>query len=449
MWVHRGNVMTVDVIGAGLAGCECALQLAKFGIKVRLIEMKPHKMSAAHSNKNFAELVCSNSLKSNDIYSASGLLKQELRSFDSILIGVADEVAVPAGGALAVDRTEFSKRITEKIQNNDNIEVISKTENKISSNNICVVATGPLTDEALLDEIKILCGNEFLYFFDAASPIVTFDSIDKENSFISSRYGKGTDDYINCPLDEKQFELFWNELINAKVAEIKDFEKKFVFESCIPIEIMANRGKDTIRFGPMKPVGLTEPKTLKRPYAVLQLRKENTEGTLYNLVGFQTHLTFSEQKRVFSLIPALKNAEFVRYGVMHKNTFINAPKLLNESFNLKTNSKIYFAGQISGVEGYVESIMSGLMVALDIVSKIYKYTPIGFSKKTLMGALSSYISNSSSSDFQPMNANFGILEPLDKNEKNKELKKQLLAERALREAEISANILKGRKYVRK
>ena len=423
--------MKINVIGAGLAGCECALQIADRGFEVNLYEMKPLKKSPAHTNDLFAELVCSNSLKSNDIGTAGGLIKEELRILGSHVIECADQTAVPAGRALAVDRELFAQKVTEKVKNNKNIKVINKICDKIFEGEINVIATGPLTDEAFLGEIARLCKNEFLHFFDAAAPIVTFDSIDMNEVFVSSRYDKGTDDYLNCPMNKEQFEAFWHELVNAETAHVKDFEDDKVFEGCMPVEVMAKRGTDTIRFGPLKPVGLIDPKTGKRPWAVLQLRKENNYNTMYNLVGFQTHLTFPEQRRVFSMIPALKNAEFVRYGVMHKNTYINSPDLLDKNFALTDNQNVYFAGQISGVEGYVESVASGLVAGLGVVNKLQGKPQIDFTNRTIVGSLANYISSANGKYFQPMNANFGILEGLDFNERDKRKKKQLLAERSL------------------
>ena len=425
--------MLINVIGAGLAGSECALQLAKCGIKVRLFEMKPARMSPAHSNADFAELVCSNSLKSNDVNTAGGLLKQELRLLGSELIDCADKTAVAAGGALAVDRGLFAHCVTEKIKNNPNIEVKTETVERVEAEGITVVATGPLTDDSLFPAIKRLCGDEgFLHFFDAAAPIVEKDSIDFDCAFISDRYGKGTSDYVNCPLSKEEFAVFHSELINAETAKVKDFEQNKIFEGCMPLEVMAKRGADTIRFGPFKPVGLTDPKTERRPWAVLQLRKENEFGSLYNLVGCQTHLTFPEQRRVFRLIPALKNAEFLRYGVMHKNTYINSPALLNGDFSLKSSPNVYFAGQVSGVEGYTESIASGLTAALSVLNRLKGLQPVDFGCDTMIGALAKYISTASG-NFQPMNANFGILDDLDTLERDKAKRKQLMAERSLKQ----------------
>ena len=418
----------INVIGGGLAGSEAAYQIAKRGIKVRLYEMKPIKFSPAHSSENLAEIVCSNSLKSNLLTNACGLLKEELRRLDSLLIKCADETAVPAGQALAVDRDEFSKLVTKKIEENENIEII-KEEVTTIPDGITIIATGPLTSDALSSEIAKLTGEEKLFFYDAAAPIVTKESIDMNNAFTADRYGKGDSDYINCPMTKEEYELFYNELINAEVTNKHEFEKGNLFEGCMPIEEMARRGSQTLTYGPLKPVGFD-----KKYYAVVQLRQDNKEGTLYNLVGFQTNLKFGEQKRVFSMIPALKNAEFVRYGVMHRNTYINAPKLLDNTFNLK-GTKIFFAGQISGVEGYVESIASGMVAAINAVQMIEKKGKIVFSEETIIGALSTYISTENK-NFQPMNANFGILN-CDKKIKDKVQKYTYLAERSL--AHFEAN----------
>lgn len=350
----------ITVIGGGLAGCEAAYQIAKNNIKVKLYEMKPQKFSPAHSNKNLAEVVCSNSFKSNLITNACGLLKEELRRLDSLLIKCADIVKVPAGQALAVDRENFSKLVTKEIESNPNIEIIREEFidlNKFEED-IIVIATGPLTSDALSEKIGKLTHSDNLHFFDAAAPIIEKESIDMNIAFFGDRYGKGDSSYINLPMEKAEYELFYNELVNAELAELHDFEKKEIFEGCMPVEVMAKRGIDTLRFGPLKPVGFTDPRTGTRPYAIVQLRQDNSEGTLYNMVGFQTNLKFGEQKRVFSLIPGLKNAEFIKYGVMHRNTFINSPKLLDETFNMKERKNIFFAGQITGVEGYVESIAS-------------------------------------------------------------------------------------------
>lgn len=418
----------INVIGGGLAGSEAAYQIAKRGIKVKLYEMKPIKFSPAHSSENLAEIVCSNSLKSNLLTNACGLLKEELRRLDSLLIKCADETAVPAGQALAVDRDEFSKLVTKKIEENENIEII-KEEVTTIPDGITIIATGPLTSDALSSEIAKLTGEEKLFFYDAAAPIVTKESIDMNNAFTADRYGKGDSDYINCPMTKEEYEFFYNELINAEVTNKHEFEKGNLFEGCMPIEEMARRGSQTLTYGPLKPVGFD-----KKYYAVVQLRQDNKEGTLYNLVGFQTNLKFGEQRRVFGMIPALKNAEFVRYGVMHRNTYINAPKLLDNTFNLK-GTKIFFAGQISGVEGYVESIASGLVAAINAVQMIEEKEKIVFSEETIIGALSTYISTENK-NFQPMNANFGILN-CDKKIKDKVQKYTYLAERSL--AHFDAN----------
>lgn len=351
----------INIIGAGLAGCEAAWQIAEKGGKARLFEMKPIKRTPAHHLDTFAELVCSNSLRSNQLENAVGLLKEELRRMGSLIMKCADDNAVPAGGALAVDRERFSKCVTEKIKNHKNIEVVNKEVKHIDENEMTIIATGPLTSEALEEKILEITGHESLFFFDAASPIVKTKSINFNKVFSASRYNRGTCDYLNCPMSKEEYLNFYKELVSAETAEVKDFEKDMVFEGCMPVEVMALKGQDTLRFGPLKPVGLIDPATGKEPYAVVQLRKDNKDGTLYNLVGFQTHLKWGEQKRVFSLIPGLENAEFVRYGVMHRNTFINSPKLLTETYRLRNRKNLYFAGQITGVEGYVESVASGLV----------------------------------------------------------------------------------------
>ncbi|MBE5756752.1 MAG: methylenetetrahydrofolate--tRNA-(uracil(54)-C(5))-methyltransferase (FADH(2)-oxidizing) TrmFO [Clostridiales bacterium] len=419
----------VIVIGGGLAGTESAYYLANKGIKVKLYDIKPNKFTPAHTNENYAELVCSNSLKSNDVYgNACGLLKEELRILGSMVIEVADSTKVPAGNALAVNREDFASIITEKIKNHPNIECFSEEIEKIPLDKNVIVATGPLTTDKLSEHIKELTGDG-LYFFDAAAPIVEKDSIDFSSAFYGDRYGKGNGDHINCPMNKEEYTLFIRELINAKKAPQKDFEKKAIFEGCMPVEVMAERGENTLRFGPLKPTGLDDPKTGRWPYACLQLRKENASGDMYNLVGFQTNLLFPEQKRVFSLIPALKNAEFLRYGVMHKNTFINSPKVLNNDFSLKEYPFIFFAGQISGVEGYVESIASGLVSAISMERKLNGKPPIDFTNKTVIGALSNYVATVNE-NFQPMNANFGILPNLqirDKKQKKEEQAKISLA----------------------
>lgn len=422
----------VTVIGAGLAGCEAAWQLANNGIKVKLIEMKPLKKTAAHKSDLFAELVCSNSLKAARIDSAAGLLKGEMRRLGSVCLSVTDECSVAAGGALAVDRDIFSKLITEKIKSHPNITVINDVVEKLPKNIVTVVATGPLTDTKLAEDIARLCESENLSFFDAAAPIVTAESIDMNIAFKASRYGKGTDDYINCPFEREEYTAFHNELILAESAPLKDFDKPVtVYEGCMPIEILAKRGEDSIRFGPLKPVGLRDPRTDKRPWAVVQLRKENAEGSLYNLVGFQTNLKFPEQKRVFSMIPGLNNAEFVRFGVMHRNTFINSPKLLNSDLSLKRDSNIFFAGQLSGVEGYMESAASGIVAGINAAARIYGKKPLILPKFTMIGALLSYICDETVENFQPMGANFGILPPLEEKIRDKRERYMALAERSL------------------
>lgn len=423
----------VTVIGGGLAGSEAAYQIAKMGIKVKLYEMKPEKFSPAHSNPNLAEIVCSNSFKSNSITNACGLLKEELRRLDSLLIKIADETKVPAGQALAVDRETFSKMVNEQIESNPNIEVIHKECEKIESENgITVIATGPLTSKTMAEQIINLTGKERLAFYDAAAPIIEKDSIDFNIAFYGDRYGKeGDSSYINLPMNKEEYLQFYNELVNAEVVTLHEFEKKEIFEGCMPIEIMAKRGEDTIRFGPLKPVGFTDPRTGTKPYAIIQLRQDNSEGTLYNMVGFQTNLKFGEQKRVFSLIPGLKNAEFVKYGVMHRNTFINSPELLDNTYNLKNNKNIYFAGQITGVEGYVESISSGLVAGINASLQYRKEEKKTFPKETVIGALADYI-QTPNENFQPMNANFGILPPLEEKIRDKQQRYEKMAQRALK-----------------
>ena len=421
----------------GLAGTEAAYQIAKRGIKVKLYEMKPEKFSPAHSSKELAEIVCSNSFKSNSVTNACGLLKEELRNLGSLLIQIADETKVPAGQALAVDRETFSKRVTEEIEKNPNIEIIrEEVENIEAEDGIVIIATGPLTSEKMAKQIINITGKDRLAFYDAAAPIIEKDSINFNIAFYGDRYGKeGDSSYINLPMNKEEYEIFYNELVNAEIVTLHEFEKKEIFEGCMPIEVMAKRGEDTIRFGPLKPVGFTDPRTNSRPYAIVQLRQDNTSGTLYNMVGFQTNLKFGEQKRVFSLIPGLENAEFVKYGVMHRNTFINSPELLDNTYNLKAKSNIYFAGQITGVEGYVESIASGLVAGLNAAAKFNNIEKITFPNETVIGALSSYISTENTK-FQPMNANFGILPPLEEKIKDKVQRYTKMAERALKSLEI-------------
>ena len=429
------NNIKVNVIGAGLAGCECAYMLAKNGIKVKLYEMKPSKKSEAHKSDDFAELVCSNSLKSEEITNACGLLKKEMEMFGSIFIEAASIAKIPAGQALAVDRDVFSDYITKKIKENKNIEIISEEVKDIKSlDGIVVVATGPLTSDELMKSISKLIGEDSLYFFDAAAPIVERESINMEIAYEMNRYGERIGgDYINLPMNKEQYENFYNELINAKRANRHEFDKLILFEGCMPVEEMAKRGKKTLVFGPLKPIGLDNPKTGEKNYAVVQLRAENKEKTLYNMVGFQTSLAFGEQKRVFRMIPGLENANFVRYGVMHKNSYINGGKLLDNNFCMKNNSNIYFAGQISGVEGYVESAASGLMVAYSILNRL-QGKKITFPEETMLGSLAKYISTENK-NYQPMNANFGILKPLDIKIKDKKEKYTKLASRAINEIE--------------
>ena len=425
------NIEFVNVIGAGLAGCECAYILAENNIKVKLYEMKPGKKSDAHKSNNFAELVCSNSLKSDSLTNACGLLKYEMKELNSLFVRIAHETKVPAGQALAVDRDEFSKKITNVITNHKNIEVINKEITNIGElEGITVIATGPLTSDNLLSNIKNLVGDESLYFYDAAAPIVEAESINMDIAYVMDRYGEaGKGDYINLPMNKEQYEVLYNELVNARQADRHDFDKLVLFEGCMPIEEMAKRGEKTLLFGPLKPVGLDNPKTGEKNYAVVQLRAENIEKTMYNLVGFQTSLAFPEQKRVFSLIPGLENAVFSRYGVMHKNSYINSSKILNSDFSMKSNKDIYFAGQISGVEGYVESAASGLMVAYNIIQRS-KGRKLEFPETTMLGSLSKYISTENK-NFQPMNANFGVLKPLEEKIKDKKKKYEILSNRAI------------------
>lgn len=422
----------IAVIGGGLAGCEAALQIAEQGVKVELYEMKPHKKTPAHKSDNFAELVCSNSLKANRVDSAAGLLKEEMRQFGSICMKAAEKCSVAAGGALAVDRDIFSQFITDAVKNHPNITVKNEIVKLLDPDSVTVVATGPLTDDELAQSIARMCESENLSFYDAAAPIVTKESVDFSSAFFASRYGKGTDDYINCPLNKEEYELFHKELINAESALLSEFDKPLtVYEGCMPIEVLAKRGEDSIRFGPLKPVGLRDPKTGHRPWAVVQLRRENAAGTLFNLVGFQTNLKFPEQKRVFSLIPALKNAEFMRYGVMHRNSFINSPRLLNNDLSLKKYPNIFFAGQLSGVEGYMESASSGIIAGINAVRRLKGQDPLVLPKFTMIGALLGYITDNTVENFQPMGANFGILPPLIDKIKDKRERYMALAKRSL------------------
>ena len=446
----------ITVVGGGLAGSEATYQIAKRGIKVRLYEMKPNSFSPAHSNNNLAEIVCSNSFKSNLHTNACGLLKEELRNLDSLLIKVADETAVPAGQALAVDREVFSKNVTESLENMKNVEIIRQEVGKdglsiesIAKDGIVIIATGPLTSDALSKQILELTGEDDLHFYDAAAPIIFKDSIDMNIAFYGNRYEQerakdedveewkakqkndGDASYINLPMNKEEYEHFWNELVNAEVVELHQFEKREIFEGCMPVEVMAKRGIDTLRYGPLKPMGFTDPRTGYRPYALVQLRQDNKDATIYNIVGFQTNLKFGEQKRVFSMIPGLENAEFAKYGVMHRNTFINSTKLLDRTYQLKKNKNIYFAGQITGVEGYVESISSGLVAGINAVKQLKQEEKIEFSEYTMIGALAQYISTSNEK-FQPMNANYGILPELEgKKISDKKLKYGKLSDRAL------------------
>ncbi len=421
----------VSVIGAGLAGCEAAWQLAERGINVTLYEMKPEKKTPVHHSDSFAELVCSNSLRSNELTNAAGLLKEELRRLGGLIVKCADENQVEAGGALAVDREAFAKAVTDKIKNHPNIKIVYGEVTEIPKDGHVIIATGPLTSDALFDAIHEKVGGDFLHFFDAAAPIVTFESIDMDSAYFASRYDKGTPDYINCPLSKEEFDPFWEALTTAEEAEVHGFEDKLVFEGCMPIEVNARRGHDTLLFGILKPVGLPDPKTGKDPYAVLQLRKDNAQGSLYNLVGCQTHLKWGEQKRIFSMIPALKNAEYVRYGVMHRNTFLDSPRLLDHNFALRSDSRIRFAGQMTGVEGYVESNASGFLAGLATANEILGKKEPNFPQTTAIGALGHYISNETVVKFQPMNINFGILEPLGYKIRGKREKNMKISERAL------------------
>lgn len=421
----------VNVIGAGLAGSEACYQLLKRGYNVNLFEMKPNKFSAAHKNKNFAELVCSNSLKSNDVTSACGLLKQELRMLDSLVINVADNVSVPAGSALAVDRELFSQNITDKLKSFENLNVINTEVESFDLTKPTIVATGPLTSDSLAQFLKSVFNDEYLYFFDAIAPIVAYDGIDFDSAFVADRYDKGTGDYINCPMNKEEYELFYNELVNAESVKLKDFENSKVFEGCMPVEVLAKRGVDALRFGPLKPVGLTDPKTGRYPYACVQLRRETNNLDMFNMVGFQTNLTFKEQERVFKLIPALKNAEFLRFGVMHRNTFINAPTVLNRYFQVKEYPNVFIAGQLSGVEGYVESIAGGLLCALNMDRYLNNLPLIDFTNYTMIGALSNYIEAANPKHFQPMASNMGILNGIGERIKDKKEKYKKLSDIAL------------------
>ena len=423
----------VIIVGAGMAGSEAAWQVAQRGIKVDLYEMRPEKSTPAHKTEKFAELVCSNSLRGAGLENAVGLLKEEMRQLNSIIMESADINRVPAGGALAVDREGFSQYITDKVKNHPNVTVINKEIETIPQEDdaITIIASGPLTSEVLAKSIGELTGQDYFYFYDAAAPLISKESIDMSKAYRASRYGKGTADYINCPMDKEEYEKFWHEMTTAELAPIKEFEKAKFFEGCMPVEEMARRGIDTLLYGPLKPVGLEDPKTGKRPYAVVQLRQDNAADSLYNIVGFQTHLKWPEQKRVFGLIPGLENAEFVRYGVMHRNTFINSPELLRPTLQYKDRDDLLFAGQMTGVEGYIESAASGLVAGVNAAYLAKGENPVIFPEQTAHGSMCKYITSAVAKHFQPMNANFGLMPPLEERIRDKKLKKQKIAERAL------------------
>ena len=420
----------VTVLGAGLAGSEAAWQLAIRGVPVRLVEMKPEKMTPAHKSEYFAELVCSNSLRSDELSNAVGLLKAEMRRMGSLIMAAADQNRVAAGGALAVDREGFARCVTEKLEAQENIEIVREEATEIPEGEV-IVATGPLSSDAIAEKIAALCPDSDLHFYDAVAPIVTLESVDMESAFFASRYDKGTADYVNCPMDRDEYLAFVRELVSAKEAEVHGFDDAGVFEGCMPVEVMARRGVDTLRYGPLKPVGLRDPRTGRENYAVVQLRRDNADGTIYNMVGFQTHLTWGEQRRVFSMIPALKNAEFVRYGVMHRNTYLNSPKLLDRYYRLRTQPRISFAGQMTGVEGYVESAASGMLVGIETAARMLGLPPADFPQETAIGALGLYISGGSVGEFQPMNINFGIISPLGYRVKGKRNKNAEISKRSL------------------
>ncbi|WP_167628065.1 FADH(2)-oxidizing methylenetetrahydrofolate--tRNA-(uracil(54)-C(5))-methyltransferase TrmFO [Listeria valentina] len=421
---------TVNVIGAGLAGSEAAWQLAKRGIKVHLYEMRPVKQTPAHHTDKFAELVCTNSLRANGLTNAVGVIKEEMRMLDSIIIKAADLASVPAGGALAVDRHEFSGYVTEQVKNHPLVTVFNEEVTEIPEGPT-IIATGPLTSEALAEEIRKVTGEDYLYFYDAAAPIIEKDSIDMDKVYLKSRYDKGEAAYLNCPMTQEEFTAFYEALISAETAELKSFEKEIFFEGCMPIEVMAKRGIKTMLFGPLKPVGLEDPKTGKRPYAVLQLRQDDAAGTLYNMVGFQTHLKWGEQKRVFQMIPGLENAEIIRYGVMHRNTFINSPKAMQNTYQLKTRKDLFFAGQMTGVEGYVESAASGLAAGINAARFVSGEEPVVFPRESAIGSMASYITSTNTKTFQPMNVNFGLFLELPEKIRAKQERNAKLAERAL------------------
>ena len=426
----------VTVIGAGLAGCEAAWQLARRGIPVDLREMKPKKMTPAHHSPDFAELVCSNSLRSDQMENAVGLLKEELRRCDSLIMACADGHRVEAGGALAVDRYAFSAAVTERIRSHPLITVTEGEVTRIPAEGNVIVASGPLTSDALSEEIaRLFPDSKYLNFFDAAAPLVTFESVDMDKAWFASRYDKGTADYINCPLSREEYDAFWRELCAAQEAPVHGFEDAGVFEGCMPVEVMARRGQQTLAFGPLKPRGLPDPRTGKEPYAVVQLRRDNAQGTIYNIVGFQTHLKWPEQRRVFSMIPGLEHAQFVRYGVMHRNTFLDSPRLLDRYYRVRGQERLMFAGQITGVEGYVESTASGALAAMELSRRLTGRAPIDFPRETAMGALALYISDPSVVNFQPMNINFGLIPPLDHRVKGKRNKNAEISQRALEKLE--------------
>ena len=432
------EIKFVNVYGAGLAGCEAAWQIAERGVKVKLYEMKPHKFTPAHHHEGFAELVCSNSLRSDSVINAVGLLKEEMRRLGSLIMDAAENTKVPAGSALAVDRELFSKFITEKIKNHPLIEVIEGEVSSVNPDEITVIATGPLTSDKMAEYIENELGCSGLHFFDAAAPIVDFSSINMDVAFFASRYDKGDADYINCPMTKEQYDAFYTELVAAKEAEIKEFDREEqkkklqVFEGCMPVEVMAKRGYDTLCYGPLKPVGLVDPRTNKESFAVVQLRKENKEGTMYNIVGFQTHLTFPEQRRVFRMIPGLENAEFLRYGIMHRNTYLNSPGLLKNDYSMIKNPNIFFAGQMTGVEGYIESAGSGLVAGINAAARAKGEAAVEFPETTMIGSMANYVQNGSMGKFVPMNANFGIIKPLEFRVKGgKSAKNEVISNRAL------------------
>ena len=434
----------VTVLGAGLAGSECAWQLARRGVPVRLVEMKPGKKTQAHRSEYFAELVCSNSLRSDELSNAVGLLKAEMRKLGSLIMESADHNRVAAGGALAVDRVGFSRYITEKLFACETVEIVHAEATQIPEGET-VIATGPLSSEAISEKIAALCPDSDLHFYDAVAPIVTLESVDMNSAFFASRYDKGTADYVNCPMTQEEYLAFVRELVSAKEAEVHGFDDAGVFEGCMPVEVMARRGVDTLRYGPLKPVGLRDPRTGRESYAVVQLRRDNADGTIYNMVGFQTHLTWGEQKRVFSMIPALKNAEFVRYGVMHRNTYLDSPRLLDRFYRLRSQPRLSFAGQMTGVEGYVESAASGMLVGIETAARVLGLEPVCFPQETAIGALGLYISGGSVGDFQPMNINFGIITPLDHRVRGKRNKNAEISRRSL---EIVDGLMQEREVLR-